>query len=486
MPQLVAVKFRYNPKRLWFDPMDTVYQTGDHVLVDTERGREVGLVVDANVNATDEQVAELKSPLKPVIRVLTELDFDHVDALDQKGKDALPLYRELVEKHGLDMKPIEVEYLFSGDRAVFFFSSDERVDFRELVRDLSSHFHLRVDMRQIGARDQARMIGGLAHCGEELCCTRFGGDFQPVSIRMAKEQDLPLNPAKISGACGRLMCCLRYEYEAYKDFKTRAPKKGTLVNTPLGTSKIIGFDTPREMLQLRLEDGKTINVPLAEMVCEKDKQGCSQCSVSRETIDRCASSSMLLALSALDRELEHLEDKLDSDVKHEAPQRSKQSTKERTRRRRSSGGGGGGNGGGNSSGNVGGEPRSANQLGSDSQATDTSESQDKSQVRSQNRTQAKPRPGQRSSGLRKRRSRNANPESAKNSEASKNSETPKSTAQNRTPQHSRSTESSKGDNNSGRRRRRRSTGGSNSSNSSNNGNTASTNKDNNSGSNNAK
>ena len=151
----------------------------------------------------------------------------------------MPVFRELVAEHKLDMKPIDVEYLFDGDKVVFYFVAEERVDFRELVKDLASRFHARIDMRQVGVRDEARMVGGLGHCGEQLCCVRFGGEFQPVSIRMAKEQDLPLNPLKISGLCGRLMCCLRYEFEAYKDYKGRAPKKGAIIETPLGLAKVV-------------------------------------------------------------------------------------------------------------------------------------------------------------------------------------------------------------------------------------------------------
>ncbi len=301
---VVAVRLRYNPKSYWFDPVLSTYQTGDHVLVDTERGREIGLVVDGALQVTDKQLKEIKEPLKPVIRSLTETDYQRIDELDIKGKEAMPIFRELIEKHELDMKPVSVEYLFTGDKAVFYFSNDDRVDFRDLVRELASRFHIRVDMRQIGVRDEARILGGLAHCGEELCCTRLGGEFQPVSIRMAKEQDLPLNPTKISGACGRLMCCLRYEFEAYKDFKTRAPKKGAAIETPIGQAKVVDFDTPREVIMLRLEDGKPLSVPLKDFECDKDADGKKHpCRISRDTIDRCASNSILMALAALEQEM---------------------------------------------------------------------------------------------------------------------------------------------------------------------------------------
>ena len=300
---VVAVKLRYNPKIFWFDPALSNYNTGDHVLVDTERGREIGLVVDGALEVTPKQVSSLKTPLKPVIRALDANDYQRIDELDAKGQEAMPAFRELVEKHQLDMKPVSVEYLFSGDKAVFYFSNDERVDFRDLVRDLAARFHIRVDMRQIGVRDEARMLGGLAHCGEELCCARLGGEFQPVSIRMAKEQDLPLNPAKISGACGRLMCCLRYEFEAYKDFKSRAPKRGALIETPIGQAKVIDFDTPREIITMRLEDGKQLSIPLKEFeCCDGDNGRKHPCRVNRDSIDRCASSSILMALAALEQE----------------------------------------------------------------------------------------------------------------------------------------------------------------------------------------
>ena len=200
------------------------------------------------------------------------------------------------------MKPIDVEYLFGGDKVVFYFVAEERVDFRDLVKELASRFQARIDMRQVGVRDEARMVGGLGHCGEQLCCVRFGGEFQPVSIRMAKEQDLPLNPLKISGLCGRLMCCLRYEYEAYKDFKSRAPKKGAIIETPLGLAKVSELNTPRETIGMKFEDGKRVTVPLAEMGCSKGT-GCP-CTVSRETLEEAGGTATSLAFAALDREAE--------------------------------------------------------------------------------------------------------------------------------------------------------------------------------------
>ncbi len=230
MPTVVGVRLRFS-KTLWFDSAGTTPAEGDLVVVETERGTEIGTVVQ-----TPHEVSADKLPaaLKPVVRVADESDLARVAELAGKEREAMPVFRELVEKYELDMKPVDVEYVFSGDKIIFYFSAEERVDFRDMVKDLASRFHARIDMRQVGVRDEARKVGGLGHCGQMLCCVRFGGDFQPVSIRMAKEQDLPLNPLKISGLCGRLMCCLRYEFDAYKDFKGRAPKRGAIIDTPVG------------------------------------------------------------------------------------------------------------------------------------------------------------------------------------------------------------------------------------------------------------
>lgn len=429
MQKLVSVRFRFNPKPLWFDPKGKDYKSGTEVLVETERGREVGFIYESQIEADDKQIAKLKSPLKPVIRELNDLDYEHLAALEERGRQAMPYFREKAKAYELDIKPVEVQYLFSGERAIFFFSSEERVDFRELVRDLAQHFHIRVDMRQIGARDEAKELGGLAHCGEEFCCTRFGGEFQPVSIRMAKEQDLPLNPSKISGACGRLMCCLRYEYEAYKDFKKRAPKKGTIVDTPLGEAVISGCNTPSETMELKLGDGKRINVPLAEVKCDKGKNGASRCSVDHETIERCATRSMLIALGSLEQQLKDTP-ALDTEGisvgtgggqrrrrrrspkgepaassalsgSAEKSREEKEGPSHGTRRRRKPGGAGGQGGQGGSTQK---KPQSQRQLRQKRQGAPAAAA--KADARDSARTsEEKPRPGQRSSGLRKPRNR---------------------------------------------------------------------------------
>ncbi len=262
MPMMAVVRLRYSSKDYWFDPAGADIHEGDHVLVTTERGQDMGLVVAEPVDMAADLVPD---SLKPIDRLATEEDFARAAELEEKSRAAMAVFHELADKHELDMKPAAVHFLFDGKRATFYFTADARVDFRSLVRDLASHFHVRVDMRQVGVRDEARMVGGLGHCGEQLCCARLGGELQPVSIRMAKEQDLSLNPGKISGLCGRLMCCLHYEYEAYKDFKQRAPKKNAVIETPAGTGKVVEFDMPHERLTLRMEDGSRLVVPLDAM-----------------------------------------------------------------------------------------------------------------------------------------------------------------------------------------------------------------------------
>lgn len=281
MPTVVGVKLRFAPRVLSFDPSGTEPAKGDFVIVETERGTEIGEVFE---EAHEVGKGEVSSSLKPVLRIADESDLAHEAELVAEERAAMPVFRELVEKHKLDMKPVAAEFLFGDDKVVFYFSAEERVDFRELVRDLASRFRQRIDMRQVGVRDEARMVGGIGHCGQQLCCDRFSGDFQPVSIRMAKEQDLPLNPLKISGLCGRLMCCLRYEYDAYKDYKSRAPKKGAMIETPLGEGKVVDLNTPREMVTVRIPEAGNMTVPLSIMECGSGK-GCP-CCIKREALEQ--------------------------------------------------------------------------------------------------------------------------------------------------------------------------------------------------------
>ena len=263
MVRVAPIRLAFNPRTLWFDPRDLDIHNGDDVVVLTARGVEFGRAAGDVFEIDEDQVKKLKSPLKPVKRIATPEDVERAGEMERLGREALPIFKEMAAEANKDMHPVSVEYLLEGDKAVFYFEAEERVDFRELVRKLASRFHVRVDMRQIGVRDEARMVGGLGHCGQELCCARLGGEFCPVSIRMAKEQDLSLNPQKISGVCGRLMCCLRYEFDAYKDFKSRAPKQNATVKTPDGPAKVVDLDVPREVVSVRLEGEKPVRVPLS-------------------------------------------------------------------------------------------------------------------------------------------------------------------------------------------------------------------------------
>ena len=313
MPTVIPVKFKYAARDLWFDPKDTGAVEADHVICSTERGIEIGIATADATEVTEEERKAMcgDAALKPVLRIATDEDLDRADILAEKGDEAMPTFRHLVSRSGLDMKPVGVEYLFGGERVVCYFSAEERVDFRQLVREMARELHERIDMRQIGVREEAAIIGGFAHCGQELCCARFGHQFEPVSIRMAKEQDLPLNSTKISGACGRLMCCLRYEFEAYRDFKGRAPKRNAVIETPLGKGKIVEYDTPKEQLTLRLENGKVVRVALADMeaseaAVKKSEElncPCRPDTAPRAALERLATPEIQLALAELDREM---------------------------------------------------------------------------------------------------------------------------------------------------------------------------------------
>lgn len=332
MTSVIPVKFAYAVRDLWFSQNGTDAQEGDHVICSTERGTEIGLATGSAREVSDEELSRTigNSKLKPVLRIATDADLAYAEELAQMGEDAYPAFRRLATASGLDMKPVGVEYLFGGEKVVCYFAAEERVDFRQLVRDLSHELHQRIDMRQIGVREEAAHVGGFGHCGQELCCSRFGLSFDPVSIRMAKEQDLPLTSNKISGACGRLMCCLRYEFEAYRDFKGRAPKRNAVIDTPLGKAKIVEYDTPKEQLALRLESGKVVRIPLAEMVTsdaavkksEELNCPCRPDTVVRASLDKLTAPEVQMALAELDRKMGVVhEESFDAmDIVVEAPQ----------------------------------------------------------------------------------------------------------------------------------------------------------------------
>ena len=296
MVRIAPVRLSFNPKTLWFDAQDFHLSVGDAVVVQTARGIEFGHLVKPVFDVDYEQIKQLRSPLKPVVRLASEQDEECAEEAASLSAQALPLFRQLAETYAPDMNPIAVEYLFEGGKAVFYFEAEERVDFRDLVRRLAADLQIRVDMKQIGVRDGARMVGGIGHCGQELCCARLGGDFNPVSIRMAKEQDLSLNPQKISGVCGRLMCCLRYEFEAYKDFHARAPKKNARIETPDGEGKVIDFDVPREIISIKVGDEKPVKVPLADM--EPAEDGARPRIVGEEAWERAQEPASLAAIES--------------------------------------------------------------------------------------------------------------------------------------------------------------------------------------------
>lgn len=344
MVRVTPIKLQAGTRVLWFDPAEYTVCAGDRVIVSTERGSEFGVATSDIMEVSDELIEQLKSPLKPVLRIADEADIERAEELRQKGEEALATFKELAAEASDQMRPVMVEFLFDGDKAVFYFESEERIDFRDLVRKLASVFHVRVDMRQIGVRDGARMIGGLGHCGQELCCARMGGEFSPVSIRMAKEQNLSLNPQKISGCCGRLMCCLRYEYEAYKEVNSRAPKVGAKIEIPDGIAKVTEINVPLERITLQLEDGKTFKVPLEEM--EVAGEGKRPNHISQEVFDRYASTDpfTLFEMASSSSNLEvasfTAEDKLaEPKARAVKPSRSEATSQEdkhrRPRRRRS-------------------------------------------------------------------------------------------------------------------------------------------------------
>ena len=251
MTKVIGVRFRNAGKIYYFDPAGMDISTGDHVIVETARGIEYGFVVLGSREVEDSKVV---SPLKPVIRMATP-DDEAIEANNKKKeKDAFKICKEKIAKHGLQMKLIDAEYTFDNNKVLFYFTADGRVDFRELVKDLAGVFRTRIELRQIGVRDEAKMIGGLGTCGRELCCCSYLEDFHPVSINMAKDQNLSLNPAKISGVCGRLMCCLKYEHEAYAELQKVTPRQGSVVDTPEGRGKVISTQMLRGTCKVQLDD----------------------------------------------------------------------------------------------------------------------------------------------------------------------------------------------------------------------------------------
>ncbi len=250
MAQIVGVRFKSTGKVYYFDPKDMVFEKGDIVVVETARGHECGEVAIANREVSEET---LRKPLKEVVRKADDADIRRAAENEAKKQQALKTCQERIDAHGLDMKLVDVEYAFDNSKILFYFTAEGRVDFRELVKDLASVFRMRIELRQIGVRDEAKMLGGIGICGRPFCCVQFLSDFQPVSIKMAKEQGLSLNPTKISGSCGRLMCCLKYEQDAYEHLIKTTPRQGALVSTKEGRGVVQEVNLLTGMLKVRLD-----------------------------------------------------------------------------------------------------------------------------------------------------------------------------------------------------------------------------------------
>lgn len=250
MVEIIGVRFKSGGKQYYFDPAGLEVQPGQGVIVETSRGLEYGECAQGNTQVEEETVVQ---PLRPLVRIATEEDEKTVEKNREKEAKAFQICQEKIAAHGLEMKLVEAEYSFEGNKALFFFTAEGRVDFRALVKDLASTIHARIELRQIGVRDEAKMLGGLGICGRPFCCAQFLDEFQPVSIKMAKTQNLSLNPTKISGTCGRLMCCLKYEQNVYEDAAKRMPKAESFVQTPDGPGNVKSVDLLRETVKVSLD-----------------------------------------------------------------------------------------------------------------------------------------------------------------------------------------------------------------------------------------
>jgi len=262
MAEIVGIRFKRAGKVYYFDPTGIDLEANDYVIVKTSRGLELGQVI---ISPKQVLASEVTMPLKPILRKAEAEDVKRAQEFESKEQEALAECGKLIAKLGLPMKLLSAEYNLDGSRLTFLFSAGERVDFRELVRELTNRFKLRVELRQVGPRDEAKLMGGFGRCGRPLCCMSFLSEFAPVSIRMAKEQNLPLNPMKISGVCGRLLCCLVYESEQYHTMKGKLPKEGQQVSTPMGEARVVGGNLLKETVIVELESGATVEFPLGEV-----------------------------------------------------------------------------------------------------------------------------------------------------------------------------------------------------------------------------
>ena len=265
MADIAGIRFKRAGRVYYFDPSGIEMAVDDYVVVKTARGLEMGQVVIAPKQVLANEVTE---PLKSVVRKAEPEDIEKAKEFEAREAEALEECGRMIDKLGLSMKLLGVEYNLDGSRLTFFFSATERVDFRELVRELNRRFKTRVELRQLGPRDEAKLVGGFGRCGRPLCCMSFLTEFSPISIKMAKEQDLPLNPLKISGVCGRLLCCLSYETDQYKAMKERLPKAGQRVSTPMGVANVVGGNPLKETVMVELESQATVEIPLSDITAE--------------------------------------------------------------------------------------------------------------------------------------------------------------------------------------------------------------------------
>lgn len=262
MITVVGVRFKRAGKVYYFEPQGLQLKTGDQVIVETARGLEYGETV---IGPRQVKETEVVQPLRPVLRRATAADAEQVANNRRKEKEAMSICQQKITEHSLPMKLIDVEFTFDVNKIIFYFSAEGRVDFRELVKDLAAIFRTRIELRQIGVRDEAKMLGGLGCCGRVVCCASFKGEFDPVSIRMAKEQNLSLNPTKISGLCGRLMCCLRYENDYYESTRRKFPPCGVMVHTSAGCGRITGQNILKETVQVEVPEQGIVEFPLADI-----------------------------------------------------------------------------------------------------------------------------------------------------------------------------------------------------------------------------
>ncbi|WP_026568962.1 MULTISPECIES: stage 0 sporulation family protein [Sediminibacillus] len=266
MVEVIGVRFKKAGKIYYFDPAENIISKDDYVIVETVRGIEFGKVVISNKRVDEEDVV---LPLKKVIRLATEKDKLSVVENQESSHEAHRICEQKIREHNLDMNLVEVEYTFDRNKVIFYFTADGRVDFRNLVKDLASVFKTRIELRQIGVRDEAKLLGGVGPCGRMLCCSTFLGDFEPVSIKMAKDQNLSLNPAKISGLCGRLMCCLKYENDEYETAKKILPDLGEKITTGYGAGKVVGLNILERLVQIEIpEKERVIEYTIDELIEE--------------------------------------------------------------------------------------------------------------------------------------------------------------------------------------------------------------------------